>query len=625
LRMVTSFFSIFLVPLIYEIVLELSSSYWFAVVGALLVCFENSLVVHGRFVLLDVILVFFICALLCSYVKFLKEHSRPFGWNWWKYLFLLGFSITGAVSVKYAGMLSIIVIGALIGYELWLLVGDITVPVKSVYKHITARFIFLIVMPIVLYIGQFYIMLSVLQKTGLHDGLMSSSFQKTLEGGLESITKNQAQIISYGSHITLRNTHSKQCWLHSHKHLYPVKYEDGRGSSAQQQVTCYAFKDINNWFIVKHPDSDSLKVDFPPRPVKNGDVIHLVHGLTGRGISSHDVGAPVNPTLMEVSGYVDHNVSMDAQYGWKLQIVNPDESELWRAIGSQVRFVHVNTSAAIKVSGSTLPEWGFRQYEVGTDRRINTQESIWNVEEHNQNVTKPEDMSDEEAKRVLSEHAERYQVFGKTHAMSFFQKFFEYQIKMFKVNNDLTNGHAFASKPLHWPLMLKGVAYWLDTDTNKQIFIIGNPIVYWLGAISLLIYMALLALYLLRRKRQCYDLDNAEWNNFSIGCYLLIGGFLLNWLPYFPVERTLFLHNYLPALIFKIILIPMLMDHVHSVWFKNFPILQYGVKAASVLIVGLVVFVFQYFSAFTYGVTALSQRDIEQKRWLSSWRFMIHR
>ena len=59
--------------------------------------------------------------------------------------------------------------------------------------------------------------------------------------------------VAYGSQVTLRNTFGKQCWLHSHDHTYPVKYPDGRGSSAQQQVTCYGFKDVNNWWIIKDP------------------------------------------------------------------------------------------------------------------------------------------------------------------------------------------------------------------------------------------------------------------------------------------------------------------------------------------------------------------------------------
>ncbi len=61
-------------------------------------------------------------------------------------------------------------------------------------------------------------------------------------------------VVAYGSQITLRHTHGKQCWLHSHAHVYPIKYPDDRGSSAQQQVTCYPFKDVNNWWIVKDPN-----------------------------------------------------------------------------------------------------------------------------------------------------------------------------------------------------------------------------------------------------------------------------------------------------------------------------------------------------------------------------------
>ena len=78
-----------------------------------------------------------------------------------------------------------------------------------------------------------------------------------LQGGLAALTKGQPLHVSYGSQITLRptfQTADRPCWLHSHAHLYPVKYSDGRGSSHQQQVTCYVFKDINNWWIVKRPE-----------------------------------------------------------------------------------------------------------------------------------------------------------------------------------------------------------------------------------------------------------------------------------------------------------------------------------------------------------------------------------
>jgi len=60
----------------------------------------------------------------------------------------------------------------------------------------------------------------------------------------------------------------------------------------------------------------------------------------------------------------------------------------------------------------------------------------------------------------------------------------------------------------------------------------------------------------------------AQWNSFVVNSYFLIGGYLMNYIPYFPVERTLFIHNYLPALFFQILVIPVTMAHFHSVLFK---------------------------------------------------------
>lgn len=109
----------------------------------------------------------------------------------------------------------------------------------------------------------------------------------------------------------------------------------------------------------------------------------------------------------EVSCYIDYNVSMSAQNLWRVDIANREQvGDIWHTIQSQVsvsfkvgcfsvasasssprftfqvRLIHVNSSQALKFSGRQLPEWGFNQHEVVTDRILNQPDSIWNVEEH---------------------------------------------------------------------------------------------------------------------------------------------------------------------------------------------------------------------------------------------------
>jgi len=619
LRMLPATFSTLLVPCVYEILLELGCSYWMAIFGAVIVTFENMLVVQGRFILMDSILVFFIALSVLCYLKFLKESNRPFQTKWWLYLFCLSVALTGSFSVKYNGALTVILIGGFTFLDVWRLIGDTKLPAHKLWQHIVARAGCLCVFPILLYLLQFFILFSVLTNTGPHDDYMSSAFQRTLKGGLGKITEHQAKEVAYGSQITLRNTHKKKCWLHSHPHLYPVKYPDGRGSSAQQQVTCYGFKDVNNWWIVKHRDSNSLTVDFPPKYVKNGDIIHLVHGATGRGLNSHDVAAPMNAFNMEVSGYIDHNISMHAQLDWKLEILNPDSSNVWKVIESQIRLTHVNTSTSMMVTGALLPDWGFHQFEVANGKIKGTEESVWNAEEHNQNMTIPEGMDKSEVERQI-----KLMNSQDTHSPSFLSKFIELQTRMLKVNNELVQEHDFASRPAHWPFMLKGVAYWINDKSNAQVFCIGNPVVWWGGTLAVLGYLGLLVIYLLRRRRAIFDLPEGQWQLFGFIASLAIGGFVIHYFPFFPMERTLFIHHYLPALVFKMMLIPLLANHIQGQILRNYPWLQKLFGLLCVAFACLVVMSFKYFSPFTYGTPALSADDISQRKWISSWKFLVN-
>lgn len=130
--------------------------------------------------------------------------------------------------------------------------------------------------------------------------------------------------------------------------------------------------------------------------------------------------------------------------------------------------------------------------------------------------------------------------------------------------------------------------------------------------------------YLLRRRRQINDLNEQEWIKFeSIGCILFVG-YVINFAPYFFVERTLFLHNYLPALIYKICLLCALVEHVYDILRKmnqNFMIFVY--KIAVLIWLAYVFHVFQTFLAISYGRTKLTSETILQLRWKDTWDFIF--
>ena len=40
---------------------------------------------------------------------------------------------------------------------------------------------------------------------------------------------------------------------------------------------------------------------------------------------------------------------------------------------------------------------------------------------------------------------------------------------MLKANRELQQDHAFASRPFNWPIMRRGVAYWIDKTSNVSL------------------------------------------------------------------------------------------------------------------------------------------------------------
>lgn len=85
-------------------------------------------------------------------------------------------------SVKYVGVYSYLLGLALVGHDFWeKVLGNLSLSKKQVFGHACARFFAFFMVPLMVYIGVFYIHLSTLVNAGPHDSAMSSAFQASLE------------------------------------------------------------------------------------------------------------------------------------------------------------------------------------------------------------------------------------------------------------------------------------------------------------------------------------------------------------------------------------------------------------------------------------------------------------
>ena len=56
-----------------------------------------------------------------------------------------------------------------------------------------------------------------------------------------------------------------------------------------------------------------------------------------------------------------------------------------------------------------------------------------------------------------------------------------------------------------------------------------------------------------------------EWSRMCTVCQTLLAGFACNYLPYFVIDHTFFLHHYLPAYVFAVMLAACTVDHLRFV------------------------------------------------------------
>ncbi|RDW84647.1 protein O-mannosyl-transferase 1 [Coleophoma cylindrospora] len=624
-RAMPAFLGALTVPVVFDIMWESGYTLPACILSAALVLFDNAHIGQTRLILLDATLVFAMaCALLC-YIKFYKLRHEPFGRKWWKWLLLTGFALSCDISTKYVGLFAFITIGSAVAIDLWGLL-DINrrqgaLDLVDFAKHFAARAFALIIVPFFFYLFWFQVHFTILSKSGPGDDFMSPAFQETLSDNL--MTAN-AVAIDFYDHIALKHKET-QGYLHSHLDRYPLRYDDGRVSSQGQQVTGYPHKDANNhWQIIPVKDKDEKVIG--PRPVKNGDIVRLKHVVTDTMLLSHDVASPYYPTNQEFT-----TVPLDEGNGdrfndtlFELRIENGKPRQEFKSLSGQFKLVHYPSKVAMWTHTTPLPDWAYKQQEINGNKNLQQTSNIWYVDEI------PSIPAD--SPRLVREER-------KVKSLPFLVKWFELQRAMFFHNNALTSSHPYASEPFMWPFLLRGVSFWTQNETRRQIYFLGNPLGWWFASSLLAVYAGIIAADQLSLRRGVDALDARTRSRL----YNSTGFFFLAWathyLPFYLMGRQLFLHHYLPAHLASALIAGALLEFIFNIEpvMDDTPVSKSGKKvarkplparekiagqnlttswAAMGAVLATILFGWYFFLPLTYGYPGLSVPEVNARKWL---------
>uniref|UniRef100_A0A673BYX3 Protein O-mannosyl-transferase 2 n=1 Tax=Sphaeramia orbicularis TaxID=375764 RepID=A0A673BYX3_9TELE len=564
----------------YLIVLELSRSHMAALITATLLIFDTGCITISQYILLDPILMFFIMAAVLSMVKFNQQAYRPFTVPWWLWLVLTGVNLAGALGVKFVGLFVILLVGLNTVSDLWRLLGELSLSLADIAKHLLARVIGLILLPLFLYVTIFGIHFVVLNRSGPGDGFFSSAFQSRLIGN-NLHNASMPEYLAYGSTITIKNLRIAGGYLHSHWHLYP----EGVGAR-QQQVTAYLHKDYNNLWL-------------------NSKIPYLVIKKTTRNLHSHLHEAPLTKKHFQVSGY-GINGTGDANDLWQVEVCGGRKGDLVKVLRSKVRFLHRATGCVLYSSGKTLPKWGWEQVEVTCSPYLKeTPSSQWNIEDHINPKLPNISLS------VLKPH--------------FLEILLESHIVMLRGNSGLKpKDNEMNSKPWHWPINYQGLRFSGVNDTEYRVYLLGNPVVWWMNLGSLGLYFVMVAVASVTLQR---GLSLEHSRILKSGGGLLLLGWLLHYAPFYTMGRVLYYHHYFPAMLFSSMLTGITLD----ILLKSTDLLlrpPYSDWLQSLGQIGLlltVLFSFYLFHPLAYGMTGPLAHDpgstMAGLKWMDSWEF----
>lgn len=603
IRQFNAVFGALCVPIAYFTAKEMGFEILTVCMITLMVCLEHSYIVLSKFILLDSMLLFFTILTFFCMIKIYTYRKVQFTTWWSLWMLFTGLSIGCVCSIKWVGLFVTSIVGLYTIVDLFSLHCNKSLGRIKYYRHWLVRIINLIVIPFLIYLFCFKLHFALLYKSGPGDAATNSLFQVNLEGN--KIVQGP-RTISYGSEVTIRSHGLSPNLLHSHIQLYP----DG---SRQRQVTGYGHSDNNNIWTFMFSKRSNLQLDdglFNGKSImiRDGDILRLQHKNTKSTLHSHEVSSHVSKGNFEVSGY-NKNSNGDLNDDWIIEIVQQlnsrdptyqnEDPNMIHPLSTHFRLKHKELGCYLATTGLSYPTWGFKQAEIVCKYSWSYRDKStwWNVEDH------------WNPKLEISTHY-------KPPKSKFWTDFVVINFAMASTNNalipDLDKYDRLASQAWEWPILHSGLRMCDWSPSTIKYYLLGSPFNTWISSFSIIMLILILTIQAIRWQRQIINFTEEElWSILICGVFPFIS-WLFHYIPFFIMGRVTYVHHYVPALYFAILIFGFVMNYSigSTTLFIKSPIY--------IICFSTCIYIYIIFSPISEG---MSDNSIHYKHleWLSTW------
>ncbi|KAG0240358.1 hypothetical protein BGX31_002030 [Mortierella sp. GBA43] len=620
---------------------------------------ENALITQSRFILLDSLVLLFMGYTLLAWINFYNHRNRPFTRGWWIWLVQTGVGLFLSISVKWVGLFTVATIGVCVLKYMQESRTHLYLNMRNFSKQLFALSLGLLVLPLALYVGLYAIDFQLLSNSGLGDSWVSPQFQMTLNG--HNVKPVMADI-AWLSKIHMRHAGTNGGWVHS----IPGDY--ARAGTVDQAIQLVEWEDDFTCWQVHAPDPDQGAVQeqkYLAREknpslvfdgfIDDGDLIRLKHCQSNvalsvrnldsigsnqsyikelRGIQWTDTSTPETVWKVElapqgtVPGLADDyglelNTQSEEDHGAdNSDGVTKDLGRKWHSI-SGFRLYNEKLDCYLMSHKVFRAPWSSYQ-EVGCIQGAQQQgKTIFIVDQN------------------VNPHLPSSTVSLSYRPLSFFQKFLEINRVMWWTHQDLgspvhmddyhyggaTKQRHDSSHPWTWAFLSRGLNYYSSKETNNYVYLMGNPLVWWAASTTALLFTTRYLLLAVRCLKTWGSSETKiERDRFGLTPFYAVAsgtfytGWMIHYLPFFFMDRHhhLYLHHYLPALYFSILLLVSRIDRAWQGWGKKY---RY---TTGLLLVAAVIVSWHSLAPLAYG-TDFARTPCETIRSLGGWEFVCQR